>query len=154
MLPSQLLMSAEAKVTVSNKLTRRLIRPALRGWLTRNSAGLSSDDSPVTEVEATKRRTEITIETHRVLRISKRNGFTDGWCEQCNDQVWMVTPEEAAALGGVPTRLIYQWIEARRLHLIERPDVLLVCFKSLEASVTSAIEERAINALQKCEEES
>jgi len=141
-LPPKLLLPAEAKVTVSNKLTRRLIRPAFRGWLTRNTAGLSSDDSPEAEVETTKRRTEITIETHRVMRISKRNGFIDGWCEQCGEQVWTVSPDEAAVLGGVTTRLIYQWVEARRLHLIERPEALLVCFKSLEASVTALVEER------------
>lgn len=140
MVPPKLLMAAEAKVTVSNKLTRRLIRPALRGWLTRNCEGLSSEDSPATE--ATKRRTEITIETHRVMRITKPNGFAAGWCEECSNHVWMVSPEEAAVLGGVPTRLIYQWVEARRLHLIERSSVPLVCLKSLEAIVASHVQER------------
>jgi len=129
-------------MTVSNKLTRRFFRRASGGWLTRYRPGLSSEDSPTTEVEATKRRTEITIETHRVLRITKRHGFADAWCDECGNHVWTVTPEEAAVLGGVPTRLIYQWVEARRLHLIERPDVLLVCLKSLEASVASHVEER------------
>lgn len=121
----------------------RIRRPHSKGdHLMRNHRGLSSDDSPATEVEATKRRTEITVETHKVMRITRRNVSSSAWCDECSDEVWMVTPEEAAALGGVPTRLIYRWIEARRLHLIERPDVLLLCFKSLEASVTSPVEER------------
>jgi hypothetical protein len=129
-------------MTVSNKVKRRPIRPGLRGLLTRNCEGLSSEDSPATEVDATKRRTEITIETHRVMRITKPNGFAAGWCEECSNHVWMVSPEEAAVLGGVPTRLIYQWIEAHRLHLVERPHVPLVCLKSLEASIASHVEER------------
>ena len=105
-------------------------------------SGLSFDDSPTTEVEATKRRTEITVETHRVLRISGSNASATCWCDKCGEQVWMVSPEQAAVLADVPTRLVYRWVEDGRLHLLERPDVLLVCINSLKVSVTAGFEER------------
>lgn len=104
--------------------------------------GLRSDDTSVTEVEPTKRRTEITVETHRVVRITGNNVSATAWCDKCGAQVWMVGPEQAAVMADVSSRLIYRWMEEGRLHLIERPEVLLVCVNSLKASITAGLDER------------
>src|SRR5439155_1038585 len=66
-----------------------------------------------------RRRTEITVETHRVLAVLRRAASSGGWCEQCCREVERVTPEEAAALAGVKPRSIYRRLEAGDLHFIE-----------------------------------
>lgn len=98
-----------------------------------NSAhGLNSDDLETREVKATKHKTEITIETHRVLIINRRKVSSVSLCDQCGWRVRMIQPEVAALWAGVSTRQIYRWHETRELHFLERPDGLsLVCLKSL-----------------------
>ena len=44
----------------------------------------------------------------------------------------MVTPQEAALIGGVSVRTIYQWVESEKVHLVETGDGLLfLCLNSL-----------------------
>jgi predicted site-specific integrase-resolvase len=46
----------------------------------------------------------------------------------------MLRPEEAAHIARISPRLIYQWVEAGRLHFKETPDgSLFVCLASLPA---------------------
>ena len=94
------------------------------------------------EVEATKRRTEITIETERVLVVSRRRVSAVSWCDGCGWRVRMVGPEEASVWAGVSTRHIYRWLEAHRLHFVERNDgLLLICLRSLSEILTDACRE-------------
>ena len=51
-----------------------------------------------------KRRTEITIEMHRVTAIRSRRSAALAWCEACRAGVQMVTPEAAAVLARVSPR--------------------------------------------------
>jgi len=38
----------------------------------------------------------------------------------------------AAVVAGVPERLVYQWVEASKVHFLERPDgTILICLESL-----------------------
>ena len=77
-----------------------------------------------------KRRTEITIETERVL-IVRRQIAIRAWCRSCDRQVAMVTVDEAARMAGVSSRTIYRWVEADRLHFTETTDGrLLICADS------------------------
>jgi excisionase family DNA binding protein len=79
-----------------------------------------------------KRRTEITIEAHRVLVIRRSRDVVRAWCEECAEPVRMVTPDEAAALAGVTARTIYRWVKAEKLHFTETPErSLLICLRSL-----------------------
>jgi hypothetical protein len=79
-----------------------------------------------------KRRTEITVETHRVLVIRHHRRIVRAWCEGCARPVQMVTAEEAAAVAGVTSRTIYRWVEAEQLHFTETPErSLLICLRSL-----------------------
>jgi hypothetical protein len=77
------------------------------------------------------RRRRITVETERLLVISRHNGV-EGWCEGCSAQVRMVGPEEAAAVAGLSQRAIFRRIESHQLHFTETPDgTPLICLSSL-----------------------
>ena len=81
--------------------------------------------------DATKRRIEITIERQRVTFI-RRKGSASGWCASCGQQVWMVTPEEAALLAGLAARTIYRRVEGGSVHFTESADgSLLICADSI-----------------------
>ena len=80
-----------------------------------------------------KRRTEITIETHQVLILNRRQSSDLMSCEQCRTgRSPLVTPEVAGSLTGVNTRTVYRWVEAGRLHYTETNNGgLFVCLASL-----------------------
>lgn len=69
-----------------------------------------------------KKRTEITVEIERALIISKPNAAVYAWCQQCDRQVGMISPEAAAALAGTSVREIFRQVEAGRLHFRETPE--------------------------------
>ena len=82
------------------------------------------------------KRTEITIETHRVLVIRHREELLEGWCKQCGARVKLVTPEIAAKITGLSRRNVYRLIETGQVHFTESPasspdDWVSVCLKSL-----------------------
>ena len=79
-----------------------------------------------------KTRTEITIETERVLIIKRRKGRVLAWCPICAGQVPMVKVDELAVLYRVSSRTIYRWVESERVHFAETPQGgLLICLPSL-----------------------
>jgi hypothetical protein len=79
-----------------------------------------------------KTRTEITIETERVLLIKHRKGRILAWCPICARQVPMIKVDEAATLSRVSARTIYRWVESERVHFAETPQgELLICLSSL-----------------------
>lgn len=79
-----------------------------------------------------KRRTEITIETERLLVIQARKTSARAWCQSCGKRVQMLTTDEAAQAARVSSRLVYRWIEADKLHFTETTGSrLLVCIASL-----------------------
>jgi hypothetical protein len=85
--------------------------------------------------DVTKRRTDITIETRRVLLISRPRGSLTAWCSQCAAVVSVITPDEAAILILVSSRTIYRWVESDLLHFIETPEgSLSICFNSISHS--------------------
>jgi hypothetical protein len=77
------------------------------------------------------KRTEITIETRRIMVIRRRPTLLLGWCEGCSAEVRMIMPDEAARLMNVRSRLIYQWMEEGKAHFTDDPSGLLVCAESL-----------------------
>jgi hypothetical protein len=92
------------------------------------SSGLMAED-----YEPMGRRTEITIETERVLIIGSHNTTTIGWCAGCETYVRMIVTDLASRLSGLSQRSIYQSIEAGRLHFVEtRNQQILVCEISLK----------------------
>lgn len=86
---------------------------------------------------ATKRRTEIIIETERVIIVPAP--AAPAWCNACSLQVEMLTPEQAAALVNVTQRTIYRWVETQLLHFVEEADGrLLICRNSLFGESTES----------------
>src|SRR5262245_16622525 len=78
------------------------------------------------------RRTTITIHSRELITIRSQANWTEGWCEQCAALAPMASPEQAAALAGIKTRVVYRWIEASLLHFTETGEGhLLVCLDSL-----------------------
>ena len=77
------------------------------------------------------RRIEVTFErTEKILTRRTRAG--DTWCAACQATVRMLAPGEAATLVGVTARIIYQWVEARRVHSSESAEgETLICLNSL-----------------------
>jgi hypothetical protein len=83
-----------------------------------------------------KRRTEITIEKHRLVYIGGRKISASGWCEPCGQQVELITPDAAAQSMGISARIIYRHVEAGAIHFTEIQDGhLLVCRNSLAERV-------------------
>jgi len=85
-----------------------------------------------------KTRTEITIEVDELMLVKSRHGGSvQNWCPACAAEVAMVTPEQAAAMAGISSRMIYRWIEQARLHFTEEiGGSLLICADSLQARTT------------------
>jgi len=77
-----------------------------------------------------KKRTEITVKTHRLLVVNRQNSRFVARCEKCGEMVEMVVPDEAAAVVGISSRDIYRAIESEEIHFIETAQVF-VCHKSL-----------------------
>jgi excisionase family DNA binding protein len=79
-----------------------------------------------------RKKTEIVVELDEVFVIRRRQTIAFAWCAECGDQVQMLTPDQAATIGGLSSRLIYRWIEAGRIHFSETGEGhLLVCQSSL-----------------------
>ena len=77
------------------------------------------DGSRVMEAETVKRRTEIAIETRRVVVISRRRTSAVAWCEACGGRVLMLTTEEAARQAGVTALSLHRRVEAGEVHFTE-----------------------------------
>ena len=80
----------------------------------------------------TTKRTEITIETDRIVVLSRRKVSVVSWCRECNRRVKMVTADEAASIAGVTSRTIYRWVDSEKLHFNETSQgSLLICCESI-----------------------
>ena len=81
-----------------------------------------------------KRRTEIFVETERLVVMARRFGPTrePQWCDSCDEGVDMLTTDHAAIVARVTSRTIFRWAESGRLHITETPEgLLLICPNSL-----------------------
>jgi hypothetical protein len=85
----------------------------------------------------TKRRTEITVETDRLLVIRRNSGHVFAQCDRCRARIEMVTPLEAAAITGVSVRTINRGVEDGVLHFAETKEgLLLICLNSFSQRQT------------------
>ena len=80
------------------------------------------------------RQMRVTIQTERILEMSQGSGLYS-LCQQCGDEVRMVTIEQAAALARASSPEIFRELGAGMLHFIESAEgSLLICFNSLNDS--------------------
>lgn len=73
-----------------------------------------------------KTRTEITVETERLVIVNRRRRVV--WCSSCSRRVEMLNVDDAAILAGVNSRTIFHWAESGLVHSSETPEgLLLIC---------------------------
>ena len=85
--------------------------------------------------ETAKKRTEITVETDRILIIRRRRVIR-GWCRECAMEVDLVTLKDAGAIAKMSLSALQDSPQARTLHICEGPGgTPLVCLESLLKSL-------------------
>jgi len=76
------------------------------------------------------KRTEITVETHRILTIRRRRAMR-AWCHECGREVEMVGQAEAEALTGLAKFALTDGA-ARGWHVSQGSNrTLLICLESV-----------------------
>lgn len=63
-----------------------------------------------------KIRTEVLIETSEIYIVRHRRHLVRAWCDECDREVSLVPPSEAALLTFRETGAIYSLIDERRVH--------------------------------------
>jgi hypothetical protein len=77
-----------------------------------------------------KTRTEITVETERLVVVNRHR--RTAWCSNCSRYVEMLSIDDAALLARVNSRTIFHWAEAGVVHSSETSEgLLLICPLSL-----------------------
>ena len=80
------------------------------------------------------RRTEVTIETDRVLVIRRHS--TRVWCQECAREVDMVGLADASVLTGITEQGMRHGAQAWKWHLSEGQDgAPVICLESLLKSL-------------------
>ena len=79
-----------------------------------------------------KRTARITVETERLLVITRSQACFEGWCHECGAEVNLICLEEAAAIAGASQRAIFRWTEAGEIHFTETEDgKVMFCLTSI-----------------------
>ena len=84
------------------------------------------------------RRFEVTVEREFVaVRASVDEEFM-ALCPGCGHDVLMVSPDRAAAALGIGVRVIYRWIEEKKVNFVEPgAGKVFVCFESVQRAAGS-----------------
>jgi arginyl-tRNA--protein-N-Asp/Glu arginylyltransferase len=73
--------------------------------------------SEIKTPESSKRRTEITIETHSLTIIRMRNGKTDfRFCQECGEKVSVFALAHAAFIFRVQEKCLERLFESNEIH--------------------------------------
>ena len=79
-----------------------------------------------------QKRTEITIETERLLVINQRHERVGLWCGHCATTLPMLTVDVASRIAGVTALEIFRLMESGKIHTgITREGRLFVCPNSI-----------------------
>ncbi len=71
------------------------------------------------------------IDIPQVFVINRQGVSDETRCSECTESSGLITPQEAAAIRGVSTRVIYRWLEDRPIHFIETDKgELFICLKT------------------------
>jgi hypothetical protein len=85
--------------------------------------------------ETAKKRTEITVETDRILIIRRRRVIR-GWCQECGAEVDLVTLQDAGAIAKMSLAALQDRPQAQALHFCQGLDgAPLICLESLLKSL-------------------
>ena len=87
-----------------------------------------------------KKKATITVETERLLIISRARVAVGRWCQECQTNVQMIAIDGAAAIAGLSQRTVFHLAEAGEIHFMETKEgQTLFCSSSLTALRPSAI---------------
>jgi hypothetical protein len=96
---------------------------------------LSADGVPEREIERPEvlRRYEVTVEREFVAMRGQADEEFVAFCPGCGHDVAMITPERAGAAVGVGVRVVYRWIEEKKVNFVEPgAGKVFVCFESVQ----------------------
>ena len=86
-----------------------------------------------------KKRTEIAFELEQTMIVKRRSGSASAWCNDCELEVVMLTPDEVASITSTTTRSLYRWVEAGIIHFTETQSGLIrICLPSLLQAIGTA----------------
>ena len=75
------------------------------------------------------------LDSPHVFIINRQGVPDERRCSECIESSGLITPQEAAAIRDVSTRLIYRWLEDRAIHFIETDKgELFICLKTFLAN--------------------
>jgi hypothetical protein len=83
---------------------------------------------------AAHKRTEITIETDRIMIIRRRNSKRL-WCAECGGEADMASLEQAGIVTGLAGKPLRDYAQARGWHISGQEGSLLICLESLLKSM-------------------
>lgn len=91
-------------------------------------------------VMKTKKTTLIATETHESLsvrlNVQAREPRSRVLCDECEAEVPLFTPEEAAPLVGLSVRALNRLVEEGAIHFKEIPGgLLLICLDGIERDI-------------------
>jgi hypothetical protein len=78
-----------------------------------------------------ERRTEIAFELDQIMIVKRRKGAVSEWCLNCEEDVVMLTPDEAASITSTTTRALYRLVDAEIIHFTETEGLIRLCLPSL-----------------------
>jgi hypothetical protein len=86
-----------------------------------------------------KRRTEVAFELDQIMVVKRRSGSVLGWCNDCELQVVMITPDEAASITSATTRALYRLVDTGMIHFTEtQAGLIRLCLPSLISTTSSS----------------
>lgn len=92
------------------------------------------------KTKKTIRTMEITLEKSELTFVGNRRRTIFAWCTPCGERTRLVPPEEISCTSP---RVIYQWIENRKVYFTELPDaLLLVCSSCAEREKKNGIRKK------------
>ena len=92
-----------------------------------------------------KRRTEIAFELEQTIIVKRRSGSASGWCNDCELEVVMITPDEAASITSMTTRALYRLVDAGIIHFTETEGGLIrLCLPSLLQAIGEANQDKQL----------
>ena len=85
---------------------------------------------------ASRRKTEITIQTREVVIVRQAASSKRQWCPRCRAERSFVLPEHAARIAAVTVRTIFRRVEEGRVHFHEGDDgQIRICLDSISKNV-------------------
>ena len=89
-----------------------------------------------------RKRTQIIVEEQTALEITWHASGTLAWCQECDEQVRIVSPDQAAPILGVSPSQIDLLIHSKVIHyVVSTAGGLAICVKSIISGISSRVDD-------------